>query len=354
MEIINELKRIPLNGTFELTARCNLKCKMCFIRIDNERMKELGGRERTAKEWIDMAKQAADAGTINLLITGGEPLLRPDFCEIYEGIYKIGFVITLYTNATLVTPKIMDTLRKYPPHKIGITIYGASEETYKRVCGDQNAYKKAICGIGLLNELPSIINYRTTVIKDNLEDINKIEKLIKEEFNCESILSMSKLVMKPSRGGMAKVDECRLEPEESARLLFARGNKIAKGIGEKEGISIKNVKYKVERNVNKKVSLYGCDAGMSSYTISWDGKLLGCQMLSDTWTYPFENGFYNSWIEFPQKVNLIPINEDCGNCKDKYLCNSCLAVRLSETGKANGKPIYCCDYVKKVKEYLNK
>ncbi len=86
--IIKELDRTPKNGTFELTTRCNLSCKMCLFKIDNKRMKELGGRERTATEWIDMAKQVADCGTMELLLTGGEVMLRPDFCEIYEGILK--------------------------------------------------------------------------------------------------------------------------------------------------------------------------------------------------------------------------------------------------------------------------
>lgn len=94
-------RRIPVNGTFELTVRCNLHCKMCMFRHDDRENPELMAKELTAAQWIDMARQAAEAGTMNLLITGGEPLLRPDFCEIWEGIYRQGFVTTLYTNATL-------------------------------------------------------------------------------------------------------------------------------------------------------------------------------------------------------------------------------------------------------------
>ena len=56
--------RHPLSGTFELTGRCNLSCKMCLVRVDRKRMAELNLRERTGEEWIDMARQAAAAGTI--------------------------------------------------------------------------------------------------------------------------------------------------------------------------------------------------------------------------------------------------------------------------------------------------
>ncbi len=59
-----EPNRHPLNGTFELTGRCNLSCKMCLVRVDRKRMAELNLRERTGEEWIDMARQAAAAGNL--------------------------------------------------------------------------------------------------------------------------------------------------------------------------------------------------------------------------------------------------------------------------------------------------
>ena len=73
---MNNLKeRIPLSGTFELTGRCNLSCKMCLVRVNGSRIRELGCRERTADEWIHMAEQTAEAGTLGLLLTGGEVTL---------------------------------------------------------------------------------------------------------------------------------------------------------------------------------------------------------------------------------------------------------------------------------------
>ena len=61
----NEPRR-PLNGTFELTGRCDLHCKMCLMRVDAPRMEALGLRERTAEEWIDMARQAARLRALNV------------------------------------------------------------------------------------------------------------------------------------------------------------------------------------------------------------------------------------------------------------------------------------------------
>lgn len=113
--------RFPVNGTLELTLRCNLHCKMCMFRHGDGENDVLRSRELTADQWDTLARQMQEAGVIDLLITGGEPLLREDFCEVYRKIYGYGFLVTLYTNATLVDEAVMATLRECPPHKIGVT-----------------------------------------------------------------------------------------------------------------------------------------------------------------------------------------------------------------------------------------
>ena len=69
---------VPISGTFELTPRCNLSCRMCYIRMTPEEMKPYG-RESTAQEGISLGEQATQCGMRFLLLTGGEPMLRPEF-----------------------------------------------------------------------------------------------------------------------------------------------------------------------------------------------------------------------------------------------------------------------------------
>ena len=76
-------KGLPIGGNFELTARCNFDCPMCYVHLKQEDI-EAQGRELTAKQWIDLARQARDAGMVFVLLTGGEPFLRKDFFEIYH------------------------------------------------------------------------------------------------------------------------------------------------------------------------------------------------------------------------------------------------------------------------------
>ena len=73
---------IPLSGTFELTARCNLRCRMCYIHRE-ENDGEIKTDEFSSEEWLNIAKEAQQCGMLFLLLTGGEPFIRPDFEEIY-------------------------------------------------------------------------------------------------------------------------------------------------------------------------------------------------------------------------------------------------------------------------------
>lgn len=348
--------RNPLDGTFELTVRCNLRCKMCLFRHDDRENPVLKANELTAAEWIDMARQAAEAGTFKLLITGGEPMLRPDFCEIWEGIYKYGFMITLYTNATLVTEKIMQTLRKYPPHKIGITIYGASADTYERVCGHADAFERAMQGARELQTLPSRLEFRTTIIKDNYDDFNELHRLVAERFGKQYNLIHTRLVTQAVRGACADVNTCRLEPEENIRLAYLRSIELIKEyVGDaydERNVVIEERKLASDNVHAPRLTLFGCSAGMSQYTVSHDGKLLGCQMM-DVFSQDVRKlGLAKAWEEYPRGVKLPPLNEKCQTCEDIKYCNTCCASRYAETGDLGGCPEYVCKDVAMMKKLI--
>lgn len=352
-------KRNPAEGTFELTVRCNLHCKMCLFRHDDCESADMMNKELTAAQWIDMARQVAAAGTGTLLITGGEPMIRPDFCEIWEGIYKQGFLITLYTNATLVNETIMKTLRQYPPHKIGVTLYGASPETYKKVCGNAEAFGQAVNGIHQLLTLPSIVDFRTTIIRDNYADANAIEELVHHEFGAEYTLTQTRVVTKAVRGGCADVEGCRLSPEDNICLAFRRGiNVIKKYFGEdykKEYLELRQISNPDADSVLvPRVTLFGCDAGMSQYTISWDGKLLGCQLLGLFETNALQDGFDAAWARYPFVVKQPKLNEKCIHCDNMKLCNCCIATRYAETGDPGGCPEYVCKDTAIIQNMLKK
>ena len=352
-------KRYPTNGTFELTVRCNLYCKMCLFRHDDSENTEIIKKELTTEQWIDMAEQVADAGTMSLLITGGEPMLRPDFCEIWEEIYKKGFLITLYTNATLVSSEIMGVLRKHPPNVIGITVYGSKPEVYESVTGNAEAFYRMYEGVKELLTLPSKFQFRSTIIKDNYQDVNEIEKLITEKFGFQGIVEEPRCVFPPVRGGNSEARTARLNPEDNVKLIFRRGiERLKEKVGEENfdanRIEIKTTpKRKQDDEEKMRYTLFGCDAGMTDYTISWDGKLLGCQTMGKFWTDALNEGFARAWKEFPLVVKLPKQNRKCSNCTASRYCESCYASRLAETGSLNGWPEYQCKDAHEIARLIN-
>ena len=140
---------VPITGSFELTPLCNLNCKMCYVRVNRTEQEKIS-RLQTAEEWTALAEKLRDAGTLFLLLTGGEPLLYPAFRAVYLAVRKRGMIVTVNTNGTLLNEDWAAFFAKNPPRRVNVTLYGASGETYKSLCGDETGYAKAMRGIRLL------------------------------------------------------------------------------------------------------------------------------------------------------------------------------------------------------------
>ncbi len=149
---------------------------MCYVHL-NETCLRKYGRELTASEWIRLGEQAVDAGTLGLTITGGEPLIRSDFPEIYTAFTEMGFQITLQTNLSLLDGNLIDLIAERPPMRIKSTIYGATEEMYEKVCKVKNGLKRVKRGIEnvLHAKIPLVLV--STVIKENQEELEAMYEL---------------------------------------------------------------------------------------------------------------------------------------------------------------------------------
>ncbi len=136
----------------ELTERCNNACIHCYInRPENDAKAQ--GREMETTFVIDILRQAAELGCRSTRFTGGEPLLRSDFSEIYLAARRLGMTVLLFTNARLITPSLAELFTQFPPGEpVEITVYGMCPETYDAVACVRGAYAEFHRGIGLLLE----------------------------------------------------------------------------------------------------------------------------------------------------------------------------------------------------------
>ncbi len=168
--------RYPFVGSFELTERCNLGCLHCFINQPAGSAKARS-RELTAAQVTGILDQIADAGCLYLLLTGGEPLLRPDFAEIWQAAVRKGLLLTLFTNGTLLTPRLADLLAEWRPRSLEITLYGATAETYERVTGVPGSYAACLRGIELALDRGLPLALKTMVLRANRAELSAMQAL---------------------------------------------------------------------------------------------------------------------------------------------------------------------------------
>src|SRR5699024_3671624 len=169
----------PLHGTFELTSRCNFDCKMCYVHglENNERLKQ---EELSVDQWITIAREAKECGTLFLLLTGGEAMLREDFVEIYSKLSTMGFRIVVNSNGSMLTDEILKYFRKHPPARVNISLYGVSEETYIKLCGIA-AKSRVTENIRKLKQIGISVRTIMTATPYNYEDMEEIYEFSKKE-----------------------------------------------------------------------------------------------------------------------------------------------------------------------------
>jgi len=338
---------IPISGQFELTARCNLRCKMCYVcRAANDQAAI--SRELTAVEWINLAREAQKAGMLYLLLTGGEVFIRPDFQEIYEEMLKLGLRITIYTNATLITPEIAQWLGRFPPAAMEVTIYGASEQTYQKVSGDPDGFSQTLRGIDLLAAQGINLKLRTTVISDNAADHDQLVKLAEDR----DLLLQYVLYISPRRGVLSGVkDSLRLSPQEITQYEIKASQTFARIVSKmKEKYDLPpNALVDQNKQKNNLVSPhypFKCNAGRSAFWVTWFGAMTPCGTMAEPATEPLRAGFANAWKELTALCAAIPLCSECSQCSVREVCWTCPARLKSETGHFDRPASYLCEWAK--------
>ncbi len=156
-------RRVPIQGTMDLTWRCNLACPHCYNRLPSDD-RDAMRTELTYEEHCRIMDELSDAGCLWLLFTGGECLLREDFRSIYLYAKQKGFLITIFTNGTLITPELADFLKDWPPLDIEITLYGRTRETYEKVTATPGSYDRCMAAIRLLMERNLPLSLKTLLL----------------------------------------------------------------------------------------------------------------------------------------------------------------------------------------------
>lgn len=348
--------RIPLGGTFELSPVCNFSCKMCYVRKTPGQIAGEGKRLKEWTEWLDLARQCREAGMLYLLLTGGEPFLYPNFRQLYTELHKMGFIISINSNGTLIDEETVQWLKEYAPQRINLTLYGACEETYQRICGNASGYARAckaidlLCGAGI----PVVIN--ASMIPENGCDLEKIIAFGRER----GLNTRVATYMFPPARREGEADDSRFTPEESADM-FIRKVKCLYGAEKypqwlrSQCESMGAVSQTGEDWGSHREEYMRCRAGRSSFWISWEGIMTACGIVPFPIACdPFRDDFSSCWQRLTGLVRSTPVLAGCADCDKKELCKPCVAMIQAETGTTDQKAPYLCSMTRILGEKMEK
>lgn len=323
-------RRQPISGTFELTERCNLACRMCYVRHapgDAERR----AKELSATEWLELARQAQDNGMVFLLLTGGEVFLRPDFFEIYSKLTRLGFIITLFTNGTLITDEVAKRLAESPPSRTEITLYGATASTYEAITGVTGSFARCCAGIEALVKHHVPLGLKTTITRQN---VGELDAMCLMAHNWGLPFSSGWLLGKRRDGAPSEVVDCRLSASECV-TIEATAQSPAAAWAE---FALQEASLWHDRNFN-------CQAGKTSFVVDPRGEMNACLDMSFPAARPLEIGFHDSWEQVQRFVESVPpMSPICLACDVRVIyCPRCPAWSYLETSTFTEPIPYLCE-----------
>lgn len=333
-------QRTLLQLTLELTVRCNNNCVHCY---NNLRADDLSAieKELSTQEVKEIIDQAVDLGVLWVLITGGEPLLREDFFEIYTYIKKKGLIVSVFTNATLISQKHLDLFQKYPPRDIEVTVYGLSEKKYAAVARTRN-YRLFMEGLkGLLGaKIP--LTLKATVMKANFRHLEEIADFCTDKsykiFRFDPFLFLR---TDKNKKRNQEIIHQRLSAPEILLLEQADARRM-------EAVQKQCARIDSQENLGGE-KLFHCGAGLSSCMVDSNGFFRLCgSLVNENCVYDLKKGsLKQAWENFaPVLLNLKPESQAhkdrCGKCKLLELCSWCPAKADLETNSLDGHIQYLC------------
>ena len=135
--------RIPLDGSIELTHRCNLRCVHCYLG-DQDVIRKHRPEEMSTKQVMALIDEVVDAGALNLTFSGGDPMMRKDFAELYVYAVKKGLLVTVFCDGVLISDRIIEVFKRFPPSNVEVSIYGATRETYEAITQVKGSFERCL------------------------------------------------------------------------------------------------------------------------------------------------------------------------------------------------------------------
>jgi radical SAM protein with 4Fe4S-binding SPASM domain len=343
---VKDLPRLPLEGNLDLTYRCNNNCRHCWLRIPKdspERQEEL-----TYEEIKKIVNDARKLGCRKWSISGGEPMLRPDFAEIFDFITKKCISYSLNTNGTLITPKIASLMKRKGSKMIAV--YGATAEVHDHITRNPGSFEATMQGLSYMKEAGASFVVQLIPMRDNYHQFREMVSLA-ESLSSEWKIGAAWLYLSacgdPERN--EEIIRQRLDPKDVIEL-------------DKPDLSYEAL-IKDENshcwNLEKDDRLFAsCIATRRDFHIDPYGNMTFCCFIKDPlFRYDLKKGsFKECWEKFiptlPDKARGgNEYAENCGSCELKAHCRWCPTYSYLENGRFTAKVDYLCSIAEENKKF---
>lgn len=310
----------PVDCHWDVTHRCNLACRHCYL-PQREREKGLDTRQA-----ISIMDELCAGGCLYLTLSGGEPFTREDFLDIYSAAREKGFLITLFTNGTLITEDAAMRLERQKPVMIEITVHSLREEVFDAITQVRGSFEACMRGIRLLHSRGLPLVLKVVGMNDNADEICRIK---------EFALSMD--------GVQFKFDPLVLPRHDLSREPCAyriEPAKIAKIEQSDEDMRAQWRRYLESDRCDGSL----CAAGVTSFYLDPHGRVRLCPHMIRP-SYDLTGGTLNEGV-FPflreTRKRLFTRPSECRDCEAADFCSQCPARALLESGNPGRPAEYLC------------
>lgn len=322
-------KRVPVLGHYELTARCNLDCKMCYVHTQDN--SEALKKELSTEQWKRIFDEACACEMQYATLSGGECLVRRDFQELYLHLWKKNVLITVMTNGTMLDAEYVEFFKTYRPDRIRISLYGSSEEGYLYLAGHKG-FEKATAAVRALQDAGIDVLVGFTPSRYMTDDyINTIRYCKEQGFK----MVMADANLAHNRDNPDK-DDYFLTIDETVDLLIRR-SKLSGDV-----IPVENTPEPCGCMCEEPATGMTCNAGNCLVTVTYDGKMYPCgnALIGEGYSL-LEMSYAEAWEKTKAEADRVKHGIECVGCPYDKVCAKCPTFRLKDMYSGHCNPDMC-------------
>ncbi|MDA8019638.1 MAG: radical SAM protein [Thermoanaerobaculia bacterium] len=324
-------ERVPVSGILELTSRCNLKCVHCYLGPqEDQRAKR--SMEMSTDRVLSLIDEMVEAGCLYLLITGGDPMVRKDFPEIYRHARERGLIVTIFCDGILASDAIVELFRELPPYVVEVSIYGGTAETYEAITRIPGSFPRALAGIQRLLDGGIRVALKTVLMEPNRHEIS-LMRSIAEDFGVSFRLDSAIFPCLPDRDD--SVLGLRVSPETAVRQEL---------LEDPSRVESWQSYIEARQDLPPAETTYVCGAGVTNFYVDPFGNASPCLMTTQ-YQYPTEGrSFGELWEDELGRLrgNTPRADYGCNSCEMRSACTGCPAFNYQENGAEDVKSDYVC------------